>query len=96
MRLALVVISSAAFGRALPWKDVEFDPKASVGHTMTFSRSLSGLANDFVLRILLPKVSFSAWEALFAGGRVAEAFPEVGVLPSDKAHQGSCYILQRV
>lgn len=58
MRLALVVISSAAFGRALPWKDVEFDPKASVGHTMTFSRSLSGLANDFVLRILLPKWAY--------------------------------------
>lgn len=56
MRLALLVISSAAFGQSLPWVDEPLDPKSANGHTMTFGTSLEGLMKEFVLRILLPSV----------------------------------------
>ena len=57
MRLALLVISSAAFGQSLPWIDEPLNEKTANGHTMTFGASLDGLLKEFVLRILLPSVS---------------------------------------
>lgn len=54
MRLALMVISSSAFGRDFPWKDEE----GSGGRRVSFATALQGLMNEFVMRILLPNVRF--------------------------------------
>ncbi|KAK4700727.1 hypothetical protein P7C70_g5514, partial [Phenoliferia sp. Uapishka_3] len=58
MRLALLVISSAAFGKALPWVDQPLGKEDKTGHTMTFGRSLAGLMEEFVIRILAPNWAY--------------------------------------
>lgn len=54
MRLALMVISSSAFGRDFPWKDEE----GSGGRRVSFATALQGLMNEFVMRILLPNWAY--------------------------------------
>ncbi|PVF98541.1 cytochrome P450 [Serendipita vermifera] len=71
-KLALMVISAAAFGKRPGWDEDDTPPE---GHKMTFHRSLQTVMHNILVRLLFPDRMLDLWE----GGRTAKlGFKEFG------------------
>lgn len=53
VRLALLVISSAGFGKPLPWEDKEGDELPN-GHKLTFLEALDGAVHNLEVKLVTP------------------------------------------